>query len=85
MGAGTEGEEGSVIELAGFDLLTLSGDEDGGVGIGCRDHYDGGRPLGYLGWTKAYDGDPQVTQVDSVARLIEVGRRHLDDRHGHAS
>ncbi len=73
------GEKAASTNLDGFDLLALSGDENGGVGIGCRDHWDGGRPLGYLGYGQY--PDPLVVDVDTIAELLAVGRRHLDEKH----
>lgn len=65
-------------ELDGFERLLLLGDEDTGVGIQCRDCWDGGRPLGYLGDPFK---DDLVTFVTSVPELLAVGRRHLDEKH----
>lgn len=65
-------------DLAAFDRLRLVGDEDAGVGIECRECWDGGRPLGYLGDPYA---DDRVVFVTSVPELLAVGRRHLDEKH----
>ncbi len=68
-------------DLHGFERLRLVGDEDCGVGLECRDCWDGGRPLAYL---RSYPGDttyqhdPKVSVVDDLAALLAVGRGHLD-------
>jgi hypothetical protein len=72
------------MDLHGFDRIRLSGDEDGGVGLGCDDCWDGGRPLAYLrphSHDSTYDNDAKVAVVDATADLIAVGRAHLDEHH----
>lgn len=72
------------MDLRGFDRIRLVGDEDTGVGLECLDCWDGGRPLAYLlpypGYT-AYRDVPEVAVVSTVADLLAVGRKHLDERH----
>lgn len=70
------------LNLDGFDRLYLAGDEDGGVGLECRDHWDGGRPFAYYARScRLYDDDPKVTVVETVADLMSAGRAHLDEHH----
>jgi hypothetical protein len=71
------------VSLADLDpYLTLPGDEDGGVGLGCHDCWDGGRPLAYLaGCTTAYEDDDLVVKVSRVSALIHVGVEHVRTRH----
>jgi hypothetical protein len=75
-------------DLHGFERLRLVGDEDYGVGLECRDCWDGGRPLGYLrpypGDT-TYRNDPKVSTVDDLAALLAIGRSHLDAHHADTS
>lgn len=59
-----------------YDRYRLVGDEDCGVGIECRDHFDGGRPLAYYGDVKAYKDDPAVENVTTIDRLLLVARIH---------
>jgi hypothetical protein len=66
------------VNLDGFDRLRLVGDEDCGVGLECNDHWDGGRPLAYLG--NVYP-DPLVVNVADVPALLAEARRHLDEHH----
>jgi len=67
------------VNLDGFDRLYVTGDEDAGVGISCHDHWDGGRPLGYVGYSDY--GDPLVVSAETLVELLAVGRRHLDEEH----
>ena len=60
--------------------LYLSGDEDGGVSLHCRDHFDGGRPLAYMPGLGAYE-DLKVPTVPSVAALIAEAAKHLHSTH----
>lgn len=59
----------------------LIGDEDCGVGIECRDHFDGGRPLAY------YQGggpspDPLVLNVSTIPGLLTAAEVHEHEMHG---
>ncbi|SET48731.1 hypothetical protein [Nonomuraea wenchangensis] len=60
--------------------LYLCGDEDGGVGLHCRDHFDDGRPLAYLSALAAH-ADVKVVTVTSVAALIGEAAKHLQSTH----
>lgn len=78
-----------MVSLLGFDRIRLAGDEDGGVSLLCRydDCWDGGRPLAYLyaEYQTAYDQDPKVITVQTVAAMLSVARGHLDQRHAGGS
>lgn len=71
------------MHLDGFERIRFVGDEDGGVGLECLDHWDGGRPLAYLthAGDMTYADDPKVEVVHHVAALLLAGRRHLDMLH----
>lgn len=61
----------------------LAGDEEGGVGLECRDHLAGG-PLAYY---RSYAGTPiypgtEVVHVDSIPGLLAVAADH--ETHSHA-
>lgn len=62
----------------------LVGDEDGGVGIECRDHFDGGRPLAYYatGGHPSYTDDPEVVNTSTIAELLAVAETHEREVHG---
>lgn len=59
------------------ELLWLQGDEDGGVGLRCRGHLDGGRPLAYYDQELRWYPDPLVRVVATVGELLETGRCHV--------
>jgi hypothetical protein len=61
----------------------LIGDEDTGVGIECRDHFDGGRPLGYY-QSPAYRSPypDEVVSVDTIPALLAVAVDHEACAHG---
>jgi hypothetical protein len=58
----------------------LMGDEDTGVGLYCRDCFDGGRPLAYLSGLGAYD-DLKVASVPTIPALWAEAAKHLHDEH----
>jgi hypothetical protein len=63
----------------------LSGDEDCGVGIECRDHFDGGRPLAYYDSSSSkspYAEDPAVQYVSTIAGLLSAAEVHEHEKHG---
>lgn len=60
--------------------LYLCGDEDGGVALQCRDHFDGGRPLAYMPGLGAYE-DLKVPTVPTIAALIAEAAKHLSAHH----
>lgn len=71
----------SVLLNARYHLV---GDENGGVGLGCRDHFDGGQPLGYY---ESYPSTPvypvdEVVHVDTIPALLAVAMRHETTAHG---
>lgn len=58
--------------------LYLMGNEDGGVELHCRDHFDGGRPLAYYGDAHP---DSEMTTVQTVSSLWAEAVKHLDKHH----
>ncbi|MER6575813.1 hypothetical protein [Nonomuraea sp. NPDC001023] len=58
--------------------LLLSGDENGGVGLHCRDHFDAGRPLAYYGDAHP---DPEMTTVQTIPSLWAEAVKHLSTAH----
>lgn len=60
------------------------GDEDCGVGLGCRDCWDGGRPLAYYDRNghSPYKDDPLVEDVTTISGLLAVATRHEREVHG---
>ena len=65
--------------MNGFDVFRryrLAGDEDAGVGIECRDHFDGGRPIAYYGDTGAWRDDAAVRQVNTIPGLLTAAMLH---------
>lgn len=74
----------SVLLNARYHLV---GDEEGGVGLDCRDHFDGGRPLAYY---RSYPCAPlypgtEVVHVDSIPGLLAVAADHETHAHGRIS
>lgn len=71
-------------DLAAIDArFYLVGNEDCGVGIGCRDCWDGGRPLAYYdsGDTRAYADDPAVENVSTISGMVAAAARHEREAH----
>lgn len=66
------------VVLAEFDRYRLVGDEDCGVGLECRDCWDGGRPIAYYagGVKSPYADDPAVADLATVPSLLAVMVRH---------
>lgn len=63
----------------------LSGDEDCGVSLYCRDCWDGGRPIAYYDSTRAnppYWDDERVENVTTISQLVTVAQRHDREVHG---
>lgn len=56
------------------------GDENLGVGLYCRDHPDGGRPLGYYEGLGRY-GDSTVPSVTTMPALLDIAARHEAEAH----
>ncbi|MCW2915510.1 MAG: hypothetical protein JWN52_3578 [Actinomycetia bacterium] len=68
-----------------YGRYRLVGDEDCGVGIECRDHFDGGRPLAYYsGDASAYADDPEVENVTTISGLLAAAERHEAEVHAGA-
>jgi hypothetical protein len=65
--------------------LYLSGDENCGVSLYCRDCWDGGRPLAYYDSNDVnapYKNDELVENVTTISALWTVMRRHAREVHG---
>ena len=63
--------------------LYLSGDEDGGVSLHCRDHHDGGRPLAYYyEHAASTHPDAAVAHVVTIPGLWAQAADHLATHHG---
>lgn len=64
----------------------LLGDEDGGVHLGCRDCWAGGRPIAYYDSTNRsrppYIEDPLVENVAMITDLLSAADRHEHKEHG---
>jgi hypothetical protein len=70
------------MELSWLHRYRLIGDEDCGVGIECRDHFDGGRPLAhYDSGTEVYKLDPLVQDVSTIPGLIAAAEVHEHEMH----
>lgn len=59
----------------------LTGDEDGGVSLGCSDCFDGGKPLTYYDPQGHGYPDPTVPQAANLPALWEAAARHLAEAH----
>ncbi|MFD9949700.1 hypothetical protein ACFWYW_55560 [Nonomuraea sp. NPDC059023] len=59
----------------------LDGDEDGGVSLHCRDHFDGGRPLARYSHVGDLHPDKAVPDVNTLPELREAAARHLTALH----
>lgn len=62
----------------------LSGDENCGVSLYCRDCWDDGRPLAYYdtsGSKQPYTDDVLVENVTTISRLLNVATRHNREVH----
>jgi hypothetical protein len=70
-----------VVKLDG--LFRLSGDEDCGVGLDCRECDRGGAPVAYyLGISDAYANDADVEVVETIAGLTAAAEWHAHEVHG---
>ena len=72
-----------IAEAKRYDeVMRLVGDEDCGVGLDCRLCDRGGAPIAYYVGIddRAYEGT-DVVIVHTVTALIDVGQRHLWERH----
>jgi hypothetical protein len=75
------------VDLNTLNRMTLSGDEDCGVGLDCLDCWRGGKPFAYYELTpvddrhRPYRGDEEVTQVDSIAGLVLAAVAHRASVH----
>lgn len=61
--------------------LYLMGNEDGGVELLCRDHFDGGRPLACYNSPGDRQADPKVVQVATIPGLWIEAVKHLASGH----
>jgi len=79
--AETTPQEPAAANPLEHSCFVLSGDEDGGVGLHCRDHFDGGRPLAYYGAHSPYPAT-KVPAVTTIRQLQEEAAKHLASNHG---
>lgn len=83
-----KGDEGAAVKISTDSLISallhprlyLCGDEDGGVGLHCRDHFDGGRPIAYMPGLGAYE-DLKAPTAPTIAALIAEAAKHLAAHH----
>ncbi|KAB8186877.1 hypothetical protein FH608_046145 [Nonomuraea phyllanthi] len=71
----------ALLEALTHPCFYLSGDENGGVGLHCRDHHDGGRPLAYYDRAGSICSDPEVANVATIPGLWAVAVDHLSTQH----
>jgi hypothetical protein len=74
----------SLIAALLHPSLFLDGDEDGGTGLHCRDHNDGGKPVAHystVGYHSLYADDPHVACVTTLPSLWAEAVKHLDAHH----
>jgi hypothetical protein len=58
--------------------FTMSGDEDCGVGLHCRECETGGLPIAYyLGIDKSSYKGTEIIVVESINALLIAGRTHI--------
>jgi hypothetical protein len=62
--------------------LFLSGDENGGISLHCRDHFQQGRPLAYYDHTGETYPDETVACVATIPGLWAEAVKHLQGAHG---
>lgn len=63
-----------------WSRIRLTGDDDGGVQLSCRECGYTGLVLAYLGWHNPRYST-SVARVESVADLLTVGERHVVEHH----
>jgi hypothetical protein len=71
----------ALIEALTHPSLYLSGDENGGVGLHCRDHHDGGWPLAYYDRAGSIYPDHAVANVATIPSLGACAVDHLATQH----
>lgn len=71
----------SLIQALTHSGFYLSGDHNGGVGIHCRDHHDGGRPFAYYDPAGAEYPGPAVASVSTIPALWVQASHHLTTHH----
>lgn len=73
-----------IVAPDALDRFYLSGDENCGVSLYCRDCWDGGRPLAYYDphGSSPYTGDALVENVTTISQLLNVATRHTREVHG---
>jgi hypothetical protein len=73
------------VDTSWLRRYRLIGDENCGVGIECRDHFDGGRPLAYYDSSGEQSPDPAVQNVATIPGLIAAAEVHEHEMHGPAT
>lgn len=71
----------SLIAALLHPRLYLMGNEDGGVELHCRDHFDGGRPLAYYDRTTPANTDPRIAYVTTIPGLWAEAVQHVEAFH----
>ena len=71
----------ALISALTYPTLYLSGDEDGGVGLHCQHHHDGGRPPRLLRQGRQHLPDPEVANVATIPGLWAHAVDHLAAHH----
>lgn len=71
----------SLIEAITHRSIYLSGDENGGVALRCRDHHDGGRPLAHYDSAGDTYPDPDVATFTTIPALLATAADHLATQH----
>jgi hypothetical protein len=71
------------VDLSSLDRMTLSGDEDAGVGLDCRDCDRRGLPIAYYAHPddRTYADHGEVARVDSIADLVMAAITHRTSVH----
>ena len=71
----------SLIAALLHPRLYLMGNEDGGVELHCRDHFDDGQPFAYYARTTPANTDARIVYVTSVPALWAEAVKHLEAAH----
>jgi hypothetical protein len=72
------------MDVSWLHRYRLIGDENCDVGIECRDHFDGGRPLAFSSSDAKppYADDLLVQNVSTIPGLLAAAEVHEHEEHG---